>query len=342
MSGLLKKKPMKIKVKRKRKSVSQIPASLKNHRLAWLMKGIWHRPHSYNKMYSAVICAEPGSGKSWLSLGLGETLDRSSADVCRFSLDRVYFSAAEFATGMAKKWPKGTVHVFDDAGLNLFSREAMQKSVRDVVKIFQSVRYKNYIIFLSLPAFTMMDKAVRQLTSAYIEPVGIDYGSELCEAKYNLLQTNPHSGDIYRHRPETLRQHRHSFLNYGYFNRSQMLTLWFDRPSEKLAKEYEAKKAVFMDSYFKRVASEITERSIVGNKLTVFEKYYDLAKKNIDKLWGVDKEGEKIVPAAIISCYPKCGIEAAKRIATVLNYQHKKGILLKTHPNAHQNAVEQL
>ncbi len=337
MNGLLKKAK-----KRKNRSVSKLPPSIKNHRLAWLMKSIWHRPHSYNKMYSAVVCAEPGSGKSWLTLSLAEQLDRGSNDVGRFSLDRVYFSAAEFAAGMAKKWPKGTVHVFDDAGLNLFSREAMQKSVRDVVKIFQSVRYKNYIIFLSLPAFNMMDKAVRQLTSAYIEPIGIDFDTEKCEAKYNLLQTNPHSGDIYRHRPETLKQHRHSMLNYGFFNRSQMLSLWFDRPSHELTEPYEKKKAEFMGNYFRRVAREIGERSNGSVKVTMFEKYYNLCKDNLDQLWGLEAKTDAIVPAAIISIYPACGMETAKRIATVFNYQHKKGILDKSHLNAHQIATKPL
>jgi len=329
-----------MKEKRKNKAVRKLPSSIKNHRLAWLFKSIWHRPHSFNKMYSAVVCAEPGSGKSWLTLSLAETLDRNRNDVCRFSLERVYFSAAEFSAAMAKKWPKGTVHVFDDAGLNLFSREAMQKSVRDVVKIFQSVRYKNYIIFLSLPAFTMMDKAVRQLTSAYIEPIGIDFDLERCEAKYNTLQTNPHSGDIYRHRPETLHQNSHSFLNYDFFNRSQMLTLWFDRPSEDLAKQYEAKKAVFMDSYYKQVAKDITARADKSKKLTVYETYYTLAKENLDRLWGVDKEGQKISAAAIITRFPKCGIDTAKRIAGVLNYQLKKGILQNSMPNVSKGGVE--
>lgn len=273
-------------------------------------------------MFSAVACAEPGSGKSWLTISLAETLDRTVSDKSRFDMSRVYFSAAEFAEGMAKKWPKGSVHIFDDAGLNLFSREAMQKNVRDIAKIFQSIRYKNYIIFLSLPAFTMLDKVVRQLVTAYIQPVGIDYANGMTECKFHWLSTNPHKGNVYRHRPERLEKVMHPMLNYLRYKRTLIDTIWVQRPSVEITRLYEAKKKAFMDEYFKRVSRDISKRAS-GQKEseTIYRKYYELVKGDLEEFL-VDKKGEKVVDyRAILAKYPECGMGTTNTIARVLNFE---------------------
>ena len=297
------------------------------HRLAWIYKPIWHRVHSHNKMWSAVTCGEPGAGKSWLDLSMAEALDRSKVDENRFSIDRVYFSAAEFAMGMAQDYPKGTAHIFDDAGLNLFSREAMQQNVKDIAKIFQSIRYKNYIILLSLPAFGMLDKVVRQLVNVYIQPTKIDFELEQTEAKFQWLNINPAIGDkIYRHKPNVSVNETHEFLNYNLVEEKLFDSIWINRPSVELAEAYEAKKKKFMDLYYKKVAAKIIARAQDGaeRKLSLFQVFYKVVKANFDT-YKSDIFPEPLVDARKImllhsDCSRSTAIDVARKINSESGY----------------------
>lgn len=304
------------------------PKSIKEHRLFWVYKKIWSKPHNKNQMFSAVTCGRPGSGKSWLDLSMAETLDRSEVDVDRFSIDRVYFSAAEFAEGMAKKHPRGTVHVFDDVGLHLFSREAMTRTVRDIAKIFQSIRYKNYILLLSLPGFGMLDKVVRELVDAYIQPVGIDY--ELCrnECKFHWLQTNPMKGKIYSHKLSVMVPAIHPLLDYKTMERRKFETIWIDKPSDKLARQYEKKKQDFMGEYYRETAADIKAREARGSKgrQTQYQFYYPIIKENIHKYWKEGKEGKVVDYNYIVAQHPDCSQTTAAMIARVLTAEIKMGI----------------
>lgn len=306
------------------KSRRTLPPSIKNNEIGWLLKGIWHRTHSYNKMFSAVAVAEPGSGKSWLELSLAEILDRNSDDVDRFNVDRVYFSAAEFAQGMAQKWPKGTCHVFDDAGLNLFSREAMQRNVRDIAKIFQSVRYKNYNIFLSLPALTMLDKVVRQLVTAYIEPIGIDYELSRSECKFHWTQVNPKTGDIYYHCPETIVKVKHPILDCTVSKRKSIRSVWIDRPSVKLAKQYEKRKQEYMDEFYRKVSKGIIERATPKkDRDKIYNEVLEKVRLNV-----VDYRNDGYVEFVvadhrkIYSSFKECSMNLAQEIARQVNLEN--------------------
>lgn len=309
---------------RKRRSNEAVPLSLREHRLSWLLKPIWHKSHNHNQMFSAVACAKPGRGKSWLTISLACDVDRSHADVDRFDIDRIYFSPREFAAGMAKKWPRGTAHIFDDVGISMFSREAMLQSVRDMAKIFQSVRYKNYILFLSLPALGMLDKVVRQLIDVYIEPIDIDYELQRTECKYHWLQANPAGiGDkIYQHRPETIVTDNHSYLNYPIVERKKLSSVWVDRPAEKITKEYEKKKRDYMDDYYYKVAAQIEarERKKTEVKESKYVKYYNLAKVDVDRF----VEDNKVSPAAVLAEYPESGPTIAQMVAAVLTRELKR------------------
>lgn len=269
-------------------------------------------------MFSAVACASPGSGKSWLTLSMADDLDRSYDDVGRFSIDRVYFSASQFAQGMRKKWPRGTVHIFDDAGLSLFSREAMQHNVRDVAKIFQSVRYKNYIILLSLPALGMLDKVVRQLINAYIQPIDIDFELQRTEAKFHWMETEPMGGEIYRHKIEMLKRYDHDWLRYPLFKRNKFNSIWFDRPRKELARAYEKRKEEILGAFFEKISKGIDARETKKTQ-TKYIQYYNLVNSNLDKFLTEGKKGKEVDYYAILDKYPECGVSLANTIAKVLN-----------------------
>jgi len=196
---------------------------------------------------------------SWLTLSHAYTLDRGQNDEPRFPVDcdRVYFSAGSFAKGLAKKYPAGTAFILDDAGLNLFSREAMTRTVIDVAKIFQSIRFKNYIILLSLPAYNMLDKAIRTLMCCYIQPNSIDPKSMMVRAGVRHLKYDPHDGIVYRRKPIRVLKDNNTWLNYEVRQHVSVNEVWFDAPPKELRVAYEEKKAKCLGDYYDSVAKDI-------------------------------------------------------------------------------------
>lgn len=258
-----------------------IPTSIKEHRLSWFFGPIWNATHVNNDMFSAVYCARPKKGKSWLTLSHAWILDRGENDKPRFPVDcsRVFFTAGSFAKALAEKKPAGTVFILDDAGLNLFSREAMTRTVIDVAKIFQSVRYKNYIILLSLPAYNMLDKAVRTLMGAYVQPNKIDEDTMRVRAGVRFLGYNPHHGEIFYRKPIRLLGGGDTWISYDVKDYESVNEIWFDAPPEDLRNAYEEKKDKCLGEYYDGVAKGIVARELQkgitpGSKLRSFASAY--------------------------------------------------------------------
>jgi len=220
---------------------NRIPLTIKNHRNAWLWKPIWKRMHHKNKMWSAVFCAEPGSGKSWAALSIADLLDRDSDDKPRFTIDRVAFTPLQFMALVKRDWPKGTVIILDDAGLALCSKDAMTKIVRQLGKVFQSCRYKNLGILLTLPSLSMLESHTRQLLKAYVEPTGIDFERKQTRVKYHVMQTNVKQGKTYFHRPER-RERGVSAWGYPIIHHYVVDSVLVDVPRKGLTSVYERKR----------------------------------------------------------------------------------------------------
>jgi len=293
-----------------------LPPSIKNSELNWLYKPIWHRPHNKNKMFSCTAIAEPGSGKSWLTLSMAHALDRNTDDVPRFDLDRIYFSAKDFSEGVSKKFPIGSCLIFDDAGLNLFSREAMQKNVRQVAKIFQSMRYKRYIVFLSLPVLSMLDKAVRQLISAYVQPLNIDYATSRTEAIFRWMQTNPMSGVIYLHKPSMYVKREHAFLDYSYCEYRTIDTIHFPAPPKNMGKAYDKLKKDYMDDWNRRTAESMKE----NKKTNTYEHFFEIVSKDPEAYRDSNEDDLLVIdPAEILHKHHDCGFHTARAVAKILN-----------------------
>lgn len=210
-------------------------------------------------MWGACIVGPCGSGKSWAGLSIANLLDRAQNGEPRFSIDRVCFSAKEFAEAIAKPWPKGTAIVLDDSGLSLYSRESMSRIVKRLTKTFMSMRYKNLCVILTLPSFKMLDLNVRSLLDAYLEMVDINFDLEKSQAKFHYLQTSAKDGKIFHHRPERVEWSR---LPDGYPLRQVKVldSIYIDRPPQHLIESYEEKKKGFLDKWNSATAKEFGSR----------------------------------------------------------------------------------
>ena len=304
----------------------KIPKTVSQHRQAWLWKPIYRRLHKYNKMYSGVFVGEPGSGKSYCALSLANLLDCGESGESRFSIDRVCFSASQFANLVSKKLPKGSAIIIDDAGLSLYSREAMTKIVRQISKIFQSMRYKNLLIFLTLPSLGSLDKGVRELVNGYFEPLDIDFEIEKVKCKYHRLQVNPKTGKMYYHRPSKIVR---GFYNDGYPKTSEQVidSIWIDKPPEDLIEKYELAKKTYLDDWnlrnLKTIRAEENIKKV--SKVSGFKKYFDVVNGDRQKYAKIGVKGLNIDMTRIMEFHPDCGSYNACLIAGRVNRELKSG-----------------
>ena len=299
-----------------------VPQSVSTHRDSWLWKPIYKRVNLYNKMFSSVIVGEPGSGKSYCALSLLETLDRGENDKPRFDISRVCFSASQFAELVGKNLPRGSGILIDDAGLSLYSRESMSRAVMQIAKIFQSVRYKNLVIFLTLPSMGSLDKNVRELLNAYLQPMRINFDIGKVRCKFHRLQTNPKTGKIYSHKPSRLvvSKYPDGFTKRAYVAQE---AIWIDAPSDKLIEEYESAKKEFLDAWNKANIETIKQAESGKKKVkrTSFAVYYKKIFSNKKLYYTPNKTPLRVSAAIILLRHKECPMKTADLVARAVNAQ---------------------
>ena len=301
-----------------------IPNSIRSHRQNWLWEGIYRRMHQRNQSWSMVVCGKVGGGKSYLSAGVADLLDRSEDDVSRFSADRVFFDATTFSNWVSMKHPKGSFCVLDDSGLSLGSRESMTKSVKAIAKIFQSCRFLNLGIILNLPAFSMLDSQIRSLVNCYAEPIKIDYEREKCIAKFHRLNTSPRTGKIFHHRP-TKTTWKHHALGYPLKEIKLLNSLAFDKPSDALVELYEARKREYLLEWNKKTAAYVAEAENPTPKVreNKFETFFPIINSNKKKYSALDKGYLQIDVGRVLLEHPDIGLYNANLITRTINKELK-------------------
>ena len=148
-----------------------------------------------NKNFICVITGQTGSGKSFSGLKEGELLDPD------FDIDNVCFTPKEFmglVNGKTKKLKRGSVILFDEVQVSMSALEYQSLQARLINSCLQTFRYMGFILIMTSPFFTFINKSARKLFHSRMETVSIDVDKKICTLKPFLLQTNQESGETYR------------------------------------------------------------------------------------------------------------------------------------------------
>ena len=300
--------------------VPKLPIEITGHPNSWLLESLWNRPHNKtaNAMLNAVVCGKPNKGKSWLSLSFGWALDRGFDGASRFSIDRVCFSAAEFSHCLAEPHPIGTCIVFDDAGLNLFSRESQTRIVVKITKQLQQVRYKNLIILLNLPKYEWLDKLARGIADVYIEPTSINKSTRVTKFKFQEIVFVPRGKQepwfyypvAYENRPV------HGFANYNLSTSFKIRHFCMPAPPRELSDAYEEKKKRLLDQWNKQTAKEIAfeEAPAKQSRRSRFEEVLEIVKESPEKYRGFVGRDKRFLVEKVLAV--GCGIDIAKAVVS--------------------------
>jgi hypothetical protein len=102
-----------------------------------------------------VMCGKERRGKSTLAAQIGDYISEY-----KLTNDQICEDINSFLDAL-KNAHKGDVIIFDEAGTNLFSREAMTSMNRILVKAFMISGLKNVCIILCIPSFFLLDSYIR-------------------------------------------------------------------------------------------------------------------------------------------------------------------------------------
>ena len=188
------------------------------------------------------------------------------------------------------------------------------------------MRYKNLLIFLTLPSLGSLDKGVRGLLNGYFEPLDIDFEIEKVNCKYHRFQVNPKTGKIYYHRPSKIVR---GFYNDGYPKTSEKIidSIWIDKPPTDLIKKYEAAKTAYLDDWnlrnLKTIHAEEEQKKMP--KVNRFKKYFDVVNGDRQKYAKMGGKELRIDLTKIMEYHPDCGVYNANLIATRVNRALKIG-----------------
>jgi len=194
-----------------------------------------------NRNWLCMITGDTGSGKSFTALKIGELLD---AD---FNANNVAFSPLEMIK-LIKISKPGDVVVMDEAGLQFGARDFMSRGNKALSGIFQAFRFKQIILIWTLPDLSMIDITARRLLHTYIETLGVDYKREQTVVKWFNIKIDRWTGD-----------YKHVYPRIMTDNGLVVVKIVrFDKPSDELIAEYEAKKSKAFDELLDKYERSLT------------------------------------------------------------------------------------
>lgn len=238
-----------------------------------VVKPIKDRLLKHNKNFMCVICGETGSGKSYSALKLAEMIDPN------FNINHVVFSGQEFMELLNKpdELPAGSVLIWDEAGVNMASRDFASLFNKLLMKVLQTFRHRNICCIFTVPSFSFIDIQARKLLHAYIETCGINRKEKKVVTKFLFLQSSARYGDkIYYHYP-LIKDENTKYAKVTRVN--------FYKASKPLLKAYEERREVFTAKLNKAIAQQLNRTEVKSNKETFDPKEVaDKLMPTIDKI----------------------------------------------------------
>lgn len=184
-----------------------------------------------NKNFICAVTGPTGSGKSWTTLSMAQQLDED------FNIDRIVFKAKDLmALINSNTLTKGSVIVWDEAGIDLSNRNWQSTMNKVMNYLLQTFRHKNFILFFTVPYSDFVDATTRKLFHAEFTTIGINKRLKTCSIKPKMLQYNASLKKWYA---------KYLIVRIKDIGASKIKRWRVKKPTEELIKHYESKKQEF-------------------------------------------------------------------------------------------------
>ena len=206
------------------------------------------------------IVGGTGSGKTYGAIQLAYELMNNHLDPDR----HIVFDIQEFISLINKGIKKGEVIIFEEAGVNLSSKDWGTKANKNINKVLQTCRHLNFGVIFTLPNYRFMDNSSRNLQHGILvaNEKNIDYKTNIAKLKtYDLIL-----------RPMRNTEPLTVFPKFYYDGTLiTMKYLHLRKPNEDILKRYEERKKEFTTALNREVEKEL-----------IIEKFNDSNKKHFD------------------------------------------------------------
>jgi hypothetical protein len=209
---------------------------------------VWRRANRKDRNVLMIICGEVGSCKSGSAISIAHWLDRTGDGRCRFTLDRIVFKAEDFLKLVRSKLPKGSVIIWDEAGVDADNLDYYTQKSKLIKHVFQTFRYKNLVVILTVPDLSSIQIGMRRLLHVFVTTFGPNSDLKTANANLELIQTNPKTGKVYfKHIRFSDKQGRYCELE----------KYVIPRPPRKFEEAYKLKKNKITNRMYKEFNKEI-------------------------------------------------------------------------------------
>ena len=221
-----------------------------------------------------LITGAKGSGKSYLSLRLGELIEGK-----KFGMQHVCFSINQlFDILNNKKYSEGDVIVLEEIGIAANSRDAMSSINKQLSYLAQAIRPARITLIINTIVWGLMDSQVRNMIDYKIEIINHKKELGLTNFKFFILAPSPYGQDPYKAHMSWRSRGESIPITY---------TSWLiKKPSPELAVEYEAARKSYLDDLYKAanetIATGKNVRLGVEKEPLVRTKYLEEAHKTKD------------------------------------------------------------
>jgi hypothetical protein len=202
---------------------------------------VWKPCNQDNQHYMGAIVGQEGAGKSSVALRMGELVDPN------FDADNVFFHPVELIERLEGGVEKGTLFVFDEAGVELGNRTWYDSDQIEFNKVLQTIRNENAAVLFTLPVLDQLDVQAQTRLKGLISLHDRPYkGRGLVMGRYyeiDVDRVGHGKDDIYRIKPE---------VKVNGFSKT-ISRVGFRKPTESLMADYEATKQEFQSELYERV-----------------------------------------------------------------------------------------
>lgn len=235
-----------------------------------------------NKNWLCIITGQTGSGKSWSALSLAEMIDPE------FNIDRCIFSGRDLMKLInSKKLKKGSVIIWDEAGVDLSNRDWQSLTNRILNFLLQTFRHKCFILFFTTPYMDFVDSNTRKLFHAEMRCISIDYNKKTTTLNPQLIQYNPRMQKFYYKYLKVIEKG-------GGLATIERLVV--SKPSKELIDKYEAKKDRFtseLNADIERQLNRVYAKKKLKSLTELQEKILGCWNKGVFKQIDIAKELNK-------------------------------------------------
>ena len=213
----------------------------------WVLKYVRYKLRK-NQSILALWVGETGTGKSLSAISSALQIDPT------FTPDRIVFDTRSFLHLINSGLPKGSVVIYDDAGIGISNKDWFKEQVKVFGKVVQSYRFKQVVTFITTPDISFIENQSRSLLNLLMQSDPIEQGTFYPKIPYKPRNYSLRSGNTYYIYPRFLIKDKK-----GNLEKVMVKKVHFPLPPQDFIDVYERNKERYIDEYYRKAEAEIEQ-----------------------------------------------------------------------------------